>query len=77
MTKSLDVLSAPFPVTDPTGRGAGVNPQFARLILRASTQYFSPFNLLLSMLSDADLNKLAALRSASSLLPIVTCELNA
>lgn len=72
--KSLDVLSAPLPVAEPAGRGAGVSPQFARLILRASTQYFSPVSLERSMLSEADLKSPAALRNASSLLPMTNCE---
>lgn len=61
----------------PKGKGAGINPQFPLLTLRASTQYFSPLILPLSMLSAADLKTWAALRNASSLLPIVSWELNA
>lgn len=61
----------------PRGRGAGINPQFPRLIFRASTQYFSPRILPLSILSAAALKTLAAFLSASSLLPIVSWELKA
>ena len=42
MRKSFAVLSVPFPVLDPGGNGAGTNRQLARLILSASSQYFSP-----------------------------------
>jgi hypothetical protein len=75
--KSLEVLSAPLPVAAPKGRGAGIRPQFALLILRASTQYLLPLNLPLSMLSAADLNMLAAFRRASSFPPTTSCPLNA
>jgi hypothetical protein len=75
--KSLEVLSDPFPVAAPNGRGAGIKPQFALLILRASTQYLLPFTLPLSMLSAADLNMSAAFRRASSFPPTTSCALNA
>lgn len=77
MIKSFDVLSDPFPVADPNGSGAGVKPQFPFRILSASIQYFSPLILPRSILSAADPNKLAAFLSASSLLPIISCELKA
>jgi hypothetical protein len=77
MRKSLEDLSAPFPVAAPRGSGAGIKPQFPRLILRASTQYLSPRIRPLSMLSAAALKTLAAFLSASSLLPIVSWELKA
>lgn len=77
MIKSFDVLSDPFPVTDPNGRGAGVKPQFPFRIFSASIQYFSPLILPVSILSAAEANKLAAFLSASSLLPITNCELKA
>jgi hypothetical protein len=75
--KSLEVLSAPLPIADPNGSGAGIKPQLALLILSASTQYLSPLTLPLSMLSAADLNMLAAFRSASSFPPTTSCALNA
>jgi len=77
MRKSFEDLSAPFPVAAPRGRGAGIRPQLPRLILRASTQYFSPRTRPLSMLSAAALKRFAAFLSASSLLPMVSWELKA
>lgn len=75
--KSFEVLSAPFPVGAPKGSGAGINPQFARRIFSASTQYFSPFTRLRSIPSAAALNTSAAFRKARSLLLIVSCALKA
>lgn len=75
--KSLDVLSAPLPVAKPNGRGAGIKPQLDLRIFSASTQYWSPRTLPLSMLSAADLNISAAFLSASSLPPTESCALNA
>ena len=73
--KSLLVLSAPFPNADPGGRGAGDNPQFARLALNASTQYSSPLTRLRPILSAAVLNNLEAFLNASSLPPMDSCAL--
>jgi len=75
--KSLEVLSAPLPVAAPKGKGAGIKPQFALLILRASTQYLSPLAAPPSMLSEAVLNMSEAFRRASSLPPTTSCALNA
>lgn len=75
--KSFDVLSAPFPVADPKGNGAGIRPQFDLRIFKASTQYLSPRILPLSMLSAADLNMSAAFLRASSLPPTQSCALKA
>ncbi len=75
--KSFDVLSAPFPVADPGGRGAGDNPQLALLALNASTQYFSPLSQLLPILSAAALNNFDAVLNASSFPPAASCALKA
>lgn len=75
--KSFEVLSAPLPVAEPNGSGAGIKPQFALLIFSASTQYLLPLILPLSMLSAADLNMPAAFLRASSLPPTTNCALNA
>src|ERR1700722_288544 len=72
--KSFEVLSTPFVADVPKGRGAGIKPQFPRLILRASAQYFSPTTLIRSMLSADDLKRSAAFRNASSLPPIDSWE---
>ncbi len=74
--KSFDVLSAPLPVAEPRGRGAGMRPQLPLRILSASTQYFSPDSRPSSMLSAASLNRSAAALSALSLPPIVSWALN-
>jgi hypothetical protein len=73
--KSLLVLSAPFPIADPGGRGAGDNPQLALLALSASTQYSSPLARLRPILSAAVLNNLDTFLNASSLPPMVSCAL--
>jgi hypothetical protein len=75
--KSLEVLSAPLPVADPNGSGAGIKPQLALRILSACTQYLSPFTRPLSMLSAADLKMSAAFRKVWSLPPMTSCALNA
>lgn len=67
--KSFDVLSAPFPVAEPGGSGAGTNPQLPRLIRRASSQYRSLLARPASIFSAAALKRSAALRSALSLPP--------
>jgi len=75
--KSLDVLSAPLPVAEPGGRGAGDNPQLARLALNASTQYFLPWAWLRPILSAAALKSFETFLSVSSFPPIVNCVLKA
>ena len=67
--KSFDVLSAPLPVAEPGGSGAGTNPQLPRLIRSASSQYRSLLARPASMFSAAALKRSAALRSALSLPP--------
>jgi hypothetical protein len=73
----LEDLSAPLPIEEPGGSGAGIKPQFSRRIFNASTQYFSHISLVRSVLSAAALKLLAAFLSASSFPEIVSCELNA
>jgi hypothetical protein len=75
--KSLDDLSAPLAVEDPGGSGAGIRPQFPRLVFSASTQYLSPMSLPLSVLSAANLKLFAAFLSASSLPAMDNWALNA
>lgn len=67
--KSFVVLSAPLPVADPGGKGAGTRPQLLRLILRALIQYSSLVTRPNSMFSAADFSKAAAFLKALSLLP--------
>ena len=67
--KSLVVRSAPRPVGIPNGRGAGVRPQFRRLIFKASIQYRAPTSWPRSTAIVADLNSSEAFLRASSFPP--------
>lgn len=75
--KSFEVLSEPFPMADPGGKGAGIRPQFPRLILRASRKYRSVLVRLFSMPSAAVLKSFAASLNALSLPPTTNWALKA
>lgn len=77
MRKSLLVLSAPFPVEDPMGRGAGTRLQFARRIRRASAQKESVRDILRSIPSAAICKTSEAFRKASSFPPAMSSASNA
>ena len=77
MTKSLVVRSAPLPIAEPGGRGAGMRPQLDCLMRKPSSQYFSLLVCMRSTLSAAVLKTDAALRRLSSLLPRINCALKA
>lgn len=74
--KSFDVLSAPLPIADPNGRGAGIRPQFDRRMESASVHSLSLFAEPRSTPSAAAFKTSEAFRRASSFPPVTNRALN-
>lgn len=74
--KSFDVLSAPFPIAEPSGSGAGIKPQFDLRMESASVQNLSLFAEPRSTPSAAAFNTSDALRRPSSFPPVTNRALN-